>query len=239
MFTGRCLSQNGIKAGNIAIYIVNPFKNRRILPWLCAAFLKLYSSYRKNLPPNLVSDLLLQIVPLDLVASLETITLPPARVYSKLALMLYDRCGPNFSIHKNQSSQFRCAPATRLARTFPKTIGFKLTPESSTDLLGSDRCFHVSYRWSSDEDWLTASWTDNQGVLQWNAAYCLGKERSGPWHAFLRIASEIWETTLDILRPGNSQWRIFFAKDSPMHKEELRGKIPVSLDVTVSGLRYK
>ena len=233
------MSQNGIRAGNIAIYIVNPFQNRRVLPWLCSAFSKLYNSYRKNLAPDLVSDLLLQIVPLDLVASLDKITLPPARAYSKLAITVYDRCGPSFTIHKNQGSRFRCAPATRLARTLPKTIGFKLTPEPSTDLLGSDRCFHVSYRWSSNEDWLTASWTDNQGVLQWNAAYCLSEEQSKPWHAFLRIAREVWETTLDILRPSNSQWRIFFAKDSPMHKEELRGKIPVPIGVTLSSSRYK
>ena len=202
--------------------MINPLHNRRALPWLCAAFLKIYTSYTRSSKLNLVNDLVLQIVPLDFIASLEGITLPPARAYSRLALEVYDRCGPNVIGGRRQSSQFHSASATRLARSVPKRINFELTPEPSTELLHSDRCFHLSYSWSIKQDWLTASWTDSQGALQWNAAYCLGEEPE-PWQAFVAIVREIWETTLEILKPGSSQWRVFVVKDSPMHSKELRG----------------
>ncbi len=206
------------------IYLVNPFQDRKVLPYLCSAFLTILNCSRKSLQPHPVSNLVLRIIPLDLIASLEAVTLPPARAYGRLALEVYDRCGPNASKGKNQGSQFYCTPATRLARTLPKTINFKLTPEPSSELLHSDRCFHLSYSWSWGQDWLTACWTDSQGALQWNAAYCLGKEQFEPGQMFSAIAREIWENTLEILRPGNSQWQILIVKDTSMHKDELRGK---------------
>lgn len=228
------MSENEAKAKNTVVYMVNPFRSQRVLPSLCSAFLKIYDSYRRSLQPNLVSDLVLQIVPLDLIASPEAITLPPARTYTRLALEVYDRCRPNAIEYKRKGSQVLYAPATRLARAIPKAINLKLTPEPSTELLHSDRCFHLSYSWSYNQDWLTASWTDNPGSLQWNAAYCFGEEEPEPWPTFLAIAREMWETTLEILKPGSSSWRIFIAKDSRMHREELRGKAPVSSRVELS-----
>ncbi len=216
------------------VYIVNPFRSRSVLPWLCAAFFKMYDSCMKSLQPNPVSGLVLQIVPLDLIASPQVITLPSAKTYTRLALEVYDRCRPNSVERNRQGSQFRCAPVTRLARAVPKTINFRLTSDPSTELLHSDRCFHLSYTWSYNQDWLTASWTDNQGALQWNAAYCLGEEELEPWRTFLAIAREMWETTMEILKPGNSSWRFFIAKDSRMNKEELRGKPPFCSPVVVN-----
>ncbi len=213
------------------IYIVNPFQNPKILPWLCAAFFKIFDCYRKSLQPNLVNGIVLQMVPLNLIASPEAITLPPARTYTRLALEVYDRCGPNATGHETQGPQLSCAPAIRLARVVPMAINFKLTPEPSTDLLHSDRCFHLCYSWSYDQKWLTASWTDNQGALQWNAAYSLGREELEPWQTYMAIAREIWDTTMEILKPGSSPWRVFIAKDSCMHWEELRGKASLTCDV--------
>ena len=230
------MTQNRAQEDNIVIYMVNPYQSRRVLPWLCAAFMKIYESYRKclQIQTQLTGDLVLQIVPLNLIASLEAITLPPAKAYSRLAVEVYNRCGPNITEDKSQVQQYHCAPSIRLARAVPKSISFRLTPDPSTALLHSDRCFHLSYSWSFHQEWLTASWTDNQGVLQWNAVYCLGEEETERWQTFLTIAREIWNTTIDILKPGNFPWRIFVVKDSPIQREELQGKASMFSLIEVS-----
>ena len=218
--------------------MINPFRNRRVLPWLCAAFMKILDSCGQSLHMKTKSTgaLVLQIVPLNLVASLEGATLPPAKAYSRLAREVYNRCGSTSTGGKRQDPQYQCAPAIRLARSIPKAINFRLTPNPSTALLQSDRCFHLSYSWSFYQDWLTASWTDNPGVLQWNATYNMGKEVVERWQIFVKTAREIWNTTLDIFRPGSAPWRIFIAKDSPMHREELRGRAYIFPSIIYPGL---
>lgn len=220
------MAQSKSQGGNTVVYMINPFESFHPLAHLCAAFSRLFDSYLATLKTSHVekpNDLILQIIPRSFIASATTIALPSPADYKRLSFEVYDRCGPSESAQLGHSGFF-CAPSIRLARMMPKTINLKLSREPSAGILSSDMCFHLAYSWDPTQHWLTASWTDNQGDLQWNAPYCLGgAEDDGEdlWPVFSAIVREMWETTLEMLSPQNSPWKLFVVKDSPMLKREL------------------
>lgn len=220
--SGTDLAKLKALGGYTVIYMINPYEDSAALAHLCVAFLKLFESYVLALKASSVenpNDLVLQIIPTSFVASPTTLVLPSPADYKRLAFEVYDRCGPSVELGR---SRFSCAPSVRLARAMPKTINLKLSPETSAGLLSSDMCFHLAYSWDPTQRWLTSSWTDNQGNLQWNAPYFLGVEKSDdPWPTLLNIAKEMLDTTLEMLDQNSSTWRLFIVKDSPIHKREL------------------
>ena len=224
--------------------MINPFEGFHSLAHLCAAFSRLFDSYLAALKISHIekpNDLILQIIPRGFIVSDSTIALPSPADYKRLSFEVYDRCGPSEKAQTGHSGFF-CAPSIRLARMMPKTINLKLSREPSVGILSSDMCFHLAYSWDPTQHWLTASWTDNQGDLQWNAPYCLGgAEDKGedPWPVFSAIVREMWETTLEMLSPQNSSWKLFVVKDSPMLKRELEiwlSICPIGLSSTQTSL---
>ena len=218
---GTKLPGLGLQSGTIVVYIINPFDDQQYLPGLCDALLRLPSSYHAALEKRRLekyNDLVIQIVPLDLVWSPECIVVRSPTDYRRLAFEVYNECG--------REPYFMGAPAVRLAKAVPKTIDFKLVSESSAPFMQSDNCVHVSYTWSATNEWLVASWTDNLGVLSWDACYWLGKDEEKPWKPFYESAKEMLETSFDMLHPPNAPWRIFICKDSPVPKMENDGKYP-------------
>ncbi|MCJ1470627.1 mediator of RNA polymerase II transcription subunit 13 [Pseudocyphellaria aurata] len=219
---GTDLAKLKALGGYTVIYMIDPYEDSAALAHLCVAFLKLFESYVLTLKASSVenpNELVLQIIPTSFVASPTRLVLPSPADYKRLAFEVYDRCGPSV---EPERSRFSCAPSVRLARAMPKTINLKLSPETSAGLLSSDMCFHLAYSWDPTQRWLTSSWTDNQGDLQWNAPYFLGVEKSDdPWPTLLNIAKEMLDTTLEMLDQQNSTWRLFIVKDSPIHKREL------------------
>lgn len=205
--------------------MINPYENPAALAHLCVAFLILFESYASSLKASNIenpNDLVLQIIPTSFVASPTTLVLPSPADYKRLAFEVYDRCGPSVEPGR---SRFFCAPSVRLARAMPKTINLKFSSEPSAGLLSSDMCFHLAYSWDPMQRWLTSSWTDNQGDLQWNAPYFFGVEKNDdPWPNLLNIAKEMWDTTLEMLHQKSATWRLFIVKDSPMHKRELESE---------------
>lgn len=229
---GSTLSRLNLRGGNTVIYMVNPFPNGQHRPTLCTGFLKLFDAYLATTKQNNLdkpNDLVLQIVPSDLMYSTNALPMPSPSDYRRLAFEVYDRCGPNDNAEHKQTLPYVCAPSIRLAKAIPKTIDFRLTPENSALSLQSDNCLHIAYAWSPGEDWLTASWTDNLGVLSWIACYCLGKGKDNPWPMISDIVSEIWETTLDMLQPRGRPWHLFIGKSSAVLKKELVSKCASSI----------
>lgn len=225
---GQDLATLKAQQSNTVIYMINLFGSQNFTPYLCAAFLKLFKTYaafvehHKLENPN---DIVLQIVPGDLVASPNAITLPSPEAYRRLALEVYNRCRPDPRSDTADSLRFSCAPSIQLARPIPKSISLKLSTEPSVGFLQADMFFHVAYSWYPGQQWLTASWTDNQGELQWNAPYCVGAlEDEDPWPNISAVFTEIWETTLELFRHPDSPWRLFIVKDSPMRDRELEGE---------------
>ena len=226
---GLRLGRLKLEGARTVIYLVNPFEDGDGLPLLCAAFVTLFNAYMLAVKDhNIVhpNDLVLQIVPASLIYSSAGIVLLSPADYRKLAFEVYDRCGPNESDDRRKRSQYIAAPSTRLAKAVPKTIDFRLTPENPALSLQNDSCLHIAYKWTQGEDWLTASWTDNLGILSWNACYCLGKGGDGQWQSFSEIAKEVWETTLDMLQPRNGPWRLLLCKAGSVPKRELDGEYP-------------
>lgn len=235
---GTWLGRSKLQGGNTVIYMANPSSDKQYLPILCAAFLKLFDAYRVALKEQNVekpNDLILQVITSGVIFSAQIIPLPSPADYRSLAFEVYDRCGPNESGERRKKSQYICAPSIRLAKGVPKTIDFRLTPENSALSQQSDNCIHIAYAWNHGEDWLTASWMDNTGVLSWNACYYLGDQDESPWLSFYEAGNEIWETTLDMLQPRNGPWRLFIAKDSPAHKTELDGIVLTNLIILSYG----
>lgn len=224
---GSKLAEQKLQRGNTVIYMLNLAGNLQNTPALCVAFLKLFDSYGAGLGERRLehpNDLVLQIVPSDFVWDPDRIIIPSPADYKRLAFEVYNRCCPSVGDEKRIRSQYLSAPAIRLAKIIPKTIEFRLAPEISALFPQSDSCIHLSYAWNPGDDWCAASWTDNLGALSWNASYYLGKDEEGPWQAFMEIAKEVWETTLEMLKPGSGPWRLFVCKDSPTYREELEGE---------------
>lgn len=218
-------------SGNIIIYLFDPFNTEDFLPSLCAAFLKLFEAYRSALAESNLhasSDLVLQIIPLDFIFSTERLVIPALKDYRQLSLEVYDRCSPSLREGSDQKRfPFMGAPAVRLAKTIPRNIEFKLNSDPSSASLYNDHRIHVAYSWTPGDLWLTASWTDNQGVLQWNAPYWLGIDDANPTQPFILAAKELWEVTKMMLRPLNSTWRVFVVKDGSLTLEEIKGQRPL------------
>lgn len=224
---GKQLGKMGSRGGNTVIYMVDPSRDGENLSILCKAFLRLFDGYLLTTKQNSVddpNDLVLQIIPSSLIYSADCLAMPSPSDYRRLVFEVYDRCGPNDDNKHRKTSKYNCAPAIRLAKAIPKTIDFRLTSENSALSLQSDNCLHIAYQWSLGESWLTASWTDNLGVVSWTACYCLGQPNESPWFAVSEIVHEIMETTLNILQPRNGPWHLFVSKPGRYLRKELDGK---------------
>ena len=232
---GTKLEELGLQSGTTVIYIINPFKNQQYLPGLCDALSRLPNSYGAALEkrrPERQNNIVMQVVPLDLVWSPESIVVPSPADYRRLAFEIYNQCGSS-ETGQTRGSNFMRTPAIRLAKAVPKTIDFKLLSESSAPLMQSDNCVHVSYAWDATSEWLAAVWTDNLGVLSWRACYCLGKSEMYPWKPFYEVVKEILETSFEMLHPRNGPWQLFVCKDRPMFKLETDGKSSSTLSSSV------
>ena len=228
---GSMLGSLKLEGGNTVIYMVNPSNDEASFPLLCSAFLEILNAYKvaiRESDVNSPNDLVLQIIPSNMIYSSTEICLPSPTQYRRLALEVYDRCAPSQEIHQRSKWQFVCAPSIRLAKAVPKSIDFRLTPENPLSLQ-SDNCLHVAYTWNWDEDWLTASWTDNLGTLSWTACYPFINAGNAIWQTFSEIANEIWESTLGMLQSRGGPWRILLCKDGSVYKHEMDGEHPLTV----------
>ena len=220
---GKWLGKSKLQGSNTVIYLVSCSNDQHYLPALCTAFLILYNAYKaavREAKAERPNDLVLQSISLSLVYSSTGLPMPSLADYRKLAFEVYNRCPSD----RKSGPPYICAPSTRLSKSLPKTIDFRLTADNSVLSLQSDNCLHIGYAWTPGEHWLTASWTDNLGNLCWTSCYYFGKEPNTPWRCLSEIVREIWETTIEMLQPRNALWQIFVSKDGIVRKEELEGE---------------
>ncbi|KAK4134930.1 hypothetical protein BT67DRAFT_420442 [Trichocladium antarcticum] len=182
----------------------------------CSAFQELFEHYKRCMMDRkkaIANELVLQLVPLDAVASETSLVVLSPSECSRLCLETYDRCtlfgGPMPS------------PAIMLERALPRAIDFKLAATPSPDLLREYSCIHVAYARSVDERWVTAAWTDNRGSIQTMASYCLGRRGKPLSRQLAEVVHEIWETTHDLISTCKVHWRIIITKCSPIDPQEL------------------
>lgn len=192
------------------IFLVNPFAYEpRAGQHLCASFWKLYKAYCDNIPKasrnHPRSDIVLQMLPIELIASADTLVCLSAGQLGTLAKEIYDRCPPSSAREPDVNSALPnyAAPFVELAIPPPKRIGFQLTAEPSGDLLYEASPLHVAYATSEDGQWVTIAWTDSSGRYQSNVSLCMrGK-------SFAELAEDIWQRTRDIMAARDVSWRVF------------------------------
>lgn len=223
---GRTLAKSTLSNGNFVVYMVDAFGELRSLPRLCEAFLRMFDAYAQSLKETKRQDhydLILQIIPLSIIASEHSLTLPNPTTLGKLASEVYDRCAPSCKPDSAEMTPFTYAPAVRLARMVPRSINLQLTakPPGASPL--SDRCIHVSYSHPQHSSWLTASWVDDWGSLQWNTCYHLTSDMGDIWPEFKQAAEDIWETTLEAARFHSTPYRILIVKCGSMPDTERKG----------------
>ncbi|KAK2627972.1 hypothetical protein QTJ16_002618 [Diplocarpon rosae] len=212
----RNLASSTAGEKNYVIYFVYPVDNKVLLVHICSAFQHLFNLYRKAVSerrPSSVNELVLQLVPMDLIASPTSVAVPLPSKYFKLSMEVYDRC-INFSSSTS-------SPAIMLEQPLPRTIDFKLSVNPSASVLQENTCLHIAYAQSIDDRWITAAWTDNMGTQQMTASYCLGRKNEPISTPFTDVANEIWETTLQILLSQKIHWRIIIARVGVMDNSEL------------------
>ncbi|KAG7286093.1 hypothetical protein NEMBOFW57_008396 [Staphylotrichum longicolle] len=182
----------------------------------CSAFQELFEHYKRCMmdrKKHISNELVLQLVPLDAVASETSLVVLSPTECTRLCLETYDRCtlfgGPMPS------------PAIMLERALPRGIDFKLTANPSPNLLRENSCIHVAYARSVDERWVTAAWTDNRGSTQTIASYCLGRRGKPQSRVIGEVLHEIWETTHGLISMCKVHWRAVITKCGPMEQHEM------------------
>ncbi|KAH8601156.1 mediator complex subunit 13 C-terminal-domain-containing protein [Bisporella sp. PMI_857] len=212
----RALAALPVEETNFVVYFVYPVDNSTILVHICSAFQHLFNVYKKILAErkaNTANELVLQLIPMDFIASPTAIIVPSPSEYARLAMEVYDRCY-NFSSHSSPAAIF-------LDQPLPKTIDFRLSPNPSASLLQENSCLHLAYAQSIDDRWITAAWTDSRGAQQMTASYCLGRKNEPISTPFSVVANEIWETTLDYISKKKVHWRLMIARVGVMEPSEI------------------
>ncbi|KAK0617378.1 mediator complex subunit 13 C-terminal-domain-containing protein [Immersiella caudata] len=211
----QALTSSPLTEKNFVVYFVYSPDNPSSIVDSCAAFWDLFEHYKKAMvewKKSILNDLVLQLVPLDLV-TLETSIggLTPTESV-RLCVETYDRC--------TLFGGAMPAPAIILEQALPKLVEFKVTTTPSPNLLQENSYIHIAYAQSVDERWVSVAWTDNRGSKQMTASYCLGR-RGKPLSTLLSdVAHEIWDTTNDLISMWKVHWRVTITKCGPMDQQE-------------------
>jgi mediator of RNA polymerase II transcription subunit 13 len=196
-----------VEGKNYVLYVIYDAKIPEHIVPICAAFHSMFELYRNLISdqkPAVTTELVLQLVPLDMVASQTSLVIPPPTAYARLAMEVYDRCV--------EFDSGALTPSITIEQSLPRTIDFKLTANPSESLLHENSCLHVAYAQSIDDRWVTAAWSDSLGNEQMTASYCLGRPNAPLSRGFSDIAHEIWETTLEVISARKVHWRILITK---------------------------
>jgi len=216
---------------NHVVYFVYTPENPGSIVEACAAFQDLFDKYKKAVADRkktISNELVLQLIPLDYVASEDTLAILSPSDYVTLCIETYDRCavfgGP------------MPAPAIVLEAPLPRVIEFKPTASPSANILHENSCIHIAYARSVDERWITAAWTDNRGIKQMTASYCLGRRGKPLSNPLEEITREIWDTTHDLVSTCKVHWRVIVTKCGPMEQNEIDGWIALAQSETKASM---
>ena len=213
---------------SMVIYLIDPLStdNQNVVRFLCACFWQLYISYRQLCARQhkslRCSDIVLQILPVALIADPDTLVISESSDLATLAREVYDRCPPQHDPSLPDSTYtsplpIPAAPCVELSHVPPKRIGFQLTSEPPSDLLHDGSILHLAYALSSDGQWLTAAWCDGTGRYAQTTAFCLRGT------SFAEVAKDVWSRTMQVIAARHSSWRIFVVTPSDRSDDGMLG----------------
>ncbi|KAF8459836.1 mediator complex subunit 13 C-terminal-domain-containing protein [Kalaharituber pfeilii] len=241
MKLGSMLANVADEMQNIVVYMVNPFSKPSALVDLCYAFYHLQQAYVAALGEikyASANNIVLQIVPLDLVAAMNGLITPPQSEYIRFCLEVYNRCIPTDNVacteemsmakvssnaaaaaalslrEKTQKliQQATFSPSIVLAKPPPKAINFQLAADPTQPLLHEGSCLHVAYKQSLDERWIVVAWTDNWGEVQCREAYCLGRLGCAVIKPWEDVVKDVWRRTMEFVKRKNMAQKVCVAK---------------------------
>ncbi|KAI9888864.1 MAG: mediator of RNA polymerase II transcription subunit 13 [Vezdaea aestivalis] len=219
---GSHLAAKPKPAGNVVIYIVNPFDGDQGIQDMCIAFYSLLQSYMRpkaGVKSKFLSEVVLQIVPIDFIASPNGLRIPTQSSYSKLAFEVYDRCTVvQQDFDRNGPLYF--APRFVLSQPPPKSVDFRLAAQPSSFSTCEISHIHLAYSRSADDRWISASWTESWGRFQHNVSYCCGQAGQPPNRPVSEVLREMWETTVEIVRLRPAKWRVVVVKVGRLDADE-------------------
>lgn len=203
---------------NFVIFFVYTPDDPSTIVDACLAFQRMFELYRralterKKLPAQ--NEVVLQLVPLDMVASPTSMVVLPSSDCMRLCLEVYDRCTMFGGPMPSPSVVLEQQPITQ-------GINFQLRNQPSANILQENSMMHIAYAQSVDERWITAAWTDNRGSKQMTASYCLGRKGKPLSRSFTDVALDIWTSTHDLTSIWKVHWRIIITKVGTMNQEEI------------------
>ena len=215
---GKSIASKRVDGKIIVVYLINPFRERAVFGKLCQAIWLLLQAY--NAPASSLRavdpkpEIILKIIDIDSIPREDDILDPNPEDLLRLAHEMYERCPASNLDHIKSGLSIRCGSATQLAAAIPKSVQFKMTADPPSDLLDDNSFFHLAYSWSASGQWLTTAWIDSFGQHQATASYSLYGRK------FNEVAREIWETTLNILKSKNVNWRVVIAKEGLLTPSE-------------------
>jgi mediator of RNA polymerase II transcription subunit 13 len=199
---------------NCVIYVVNPFSHPAALVDICTSFVRMQRVYEASiatLPEAKPNHLALQIVPASFVAH-KLGGVMRVGVVHRLAVEVYTRCIPTDPGIDYAEAKRAASPPIQLARPIPEKIEFRLTTEPSPALLKENQLLHIAYSQSLDERWVSVAWSDNTGSVQKTAIINLGRRNCGVLRAFDEVLTEIWDTTVELIKYPAVRWRLAITK---------------------------
>lgn len=215
-YLGKALAQNGHEEPDrtTLVCIVNPFIGPRAQQALCACFWMLYKAYRDRIPKNHrsapapCSDIVLRILPCDLIASPDGLVVLDQQQLTQLSMEIYDRCPPSGKTATSKDvppalMPYFTAPAVELAMPVPRRIPFQLASDPPGDLLHENSVLHLAYAISVDRQWMCFSWVDASGKFLSQMSICL-RGRS-----IADALGDAWERTGEWLKAKDVTWRVY------------------------------
>nr|POE64955.1 mediator of rna polymerase ii transcription subunit 13 [Quercus suber] len=191
------------------VYMIDPFNNSRASQTLCACFWVLYKAYRESMRKRHrgqpCCDIVLQILPISLIAQPHSLAIMSRSEMAALAKEVYDRCPPSTDTQKadNQPEYAVSAPYVELAPLLPRKIQFQLATDPPSDLLHEGSVLHMAYAVSEDQQWISVHWINGTGSYERTSAFPI----RGRSHA--EVIEEVWDQTGQCMTMRAVMWRVF------------------------------
>ncbi|KIX98449.1 uncharacterized protein Z520_05750 [Fonsecaea multimorphosa CBS 102226] len=216
-FVGTALATSSDVKGTVLVCMIA--RNQSAISYLesCIAFLYLFESFTEARTDNQgVSDIALQVIPQNFVASAEALVIPPQTAYIQLAIEVYNRLPPS----EFPAPPAACSSAVVLSKS-ENSVHLQLTPTYGSPLEKNGPCLHLAYSVSQDNRWLTAAWTDELGRVALSMSYCLRIRPSGKSRPRHDIFREMWDVSQDLMSKVRGPWRLAVVKHQYYDQPEL------------------
>ena len=202
----------------LVIFMVDTSSDHRHSPMLCKAFADLMASYRSCIKAGAATsydDMILQTVPFSEIQPVMETPFASLDSCNQFAFRIYEQL-PGSQNEDRLSGPQLCAPSIKIAKRLPRSIQLRISSVAKSPLETAE-CLHLAYKWTMDLPWLTASWTDNYGMIQWHAAYHVGTSQE---KQISRIIPEMVATSVSLRSQQYKPRWLFIAKCGQLSSQE-------------------